>query len=96
MAKKKKNKKATAKQREKSEQKKQRKQKLKLTKPKRKPGFQFIDRQAFSDMEAPEGFRPIFMSQAIVEYGKPLGSLTETNDEADFNLELLDLVGRQG
>lgn len=90
MAKKKKNKKASANRREKSQQKKQRKRKLKLTRPGPKPDIQFIDRPAFADMEAPEDFRPISMSQAIVEYGKPLASLTENNDEVDFN-EILQM-----
>lgn len=87
MGKKKKNKKARAKRREKSQQKKH---KVKPRSPEPKPKVQFIDRPALAEMEAPEGFRPISMSQAIVEYGKPLGSLTETNDEIDFN-EILQM-----
>lgn len=87
MGKKKKNKKARTKRREKSQQKKHA---IKPRSPEPKSRVRFIDRPALAEMEAPEGFRPISISQAIVEYGKPLGSLTETSDEVDFN-EILQI-----
>ena len=85
MGKKKKNKKARAKGREKSQRKRQRKHAVKPKSLEPKSTVRFIDRPALAEMEAPEGFRPISISQAIVEYGKPLGSLTDMNDEADLN-----------
>ena len=85
MAKKKKDKKASVKRREKSREKKKQKRKLRLIKSNPKSDFQFAVRPAIGDMETPDGFRPISISQAMVEYGKPLEKLVESDDLEDFN-----------
>ena len=91
MAKKKKDKKISVKRREKSRQKKQQKRKLKLIRPNPKSDFQFVDRRPIGDMEAPDGFRPISISQAMMEYGKPLEKLVEADDLEDLN-EVLQIT----
>lgn len=72
---KKKDKKATEKRRAKSKQEKEKKRHSKVVKEKQKsvspPPF-LMPRPAFADMEAPDGFRTVSVSQALMEFGKPL------------------------
>ena len=60
---------------------------LKAVKPQKqsKPprNIQFLERVSFSEMEAPDGFRPISISQAMMEYAKPLMELAERGDIDD-------------
>ncbi len=43
--------------------------------PRPKPKVQPMYRPALSDIEAPDGFRAVSMSQAMMEYTKPLCSM---------------------
>lgn len=70
---KKKNRKDITQRREKANAKKQQKRKLKLLKskpPSSEP--QYLERPAFADMEVPDGFRVVSISQAMGEYAQPL------------------------
>jgi hypothetical protein len=71
---KKKDKKATEKKRAKAKHEKQKKRHLKLAKEKLKTEspLSFIQRPSFADMDPPDGFRAVSVSQALVEFGKPL------------------------
>jgi len=72
---KKKDKKATEKRRAKSKQEKEQKRHLKLVKQRQKaaPSLPLLmPNPSFADMEAPDGFRTVSLSQALMEFGKPL------------------------
>ena len=82
---KKKDKKATEKRRAKSKQEKEKKRHLKLVKEKQKslpspPSL--MTRPSFADMEAPDGFRTVSVSQALMEFGKPLMGEAEESPKA--------------
>jgi hypothetical protein len=76
-----KNYKKIAKRRAKSEQKKRIKRKSRLIKSQGKPDVQVMYRPGIADMGAPPGFRAINMSQAVLEYGKPLEQYVEMDSE---------------
>lgn len=80
-----KKKKSVAKRRERSQDKKQKKYKSQRINPRDPKNVQFIERPALSDIEAPDGFRPISMSQAIVEYSQPLLDYVESGKVKDPN-----------
>ena len=93
MAKKKNSKKTKRKLKPKSQ-----KKKLKLVKLKTQPQShlppeiqQLISRPSFADMEAPDGYIPISITQAIMEYAKPLIELSESDDIKDQN-NILQIV----
>lgn len=79
MAKKKKG--ETAKRRSKAREKMKKKRTLQLVKSRPKPEPQIIYRPGLPHMGAPEGFRSISMSQAVMEYAKPLIELVEDNEK---------------
>jgi hypothetical protein len=99
---KKKDNKATEKRRAKSKQEKQRKRHLKLIKEKRKEeaDLHFTPPPHMADIEAPDGFRAVSMSQALVAFAKPLmkdvgGGVKELNEifgisNLIWNYEILD------
>ena len=77
---------------------KRQKKRLKLVKSKTQPQSQLpseiqqlINRPSFADMEAPDGFIPISITQAIMEYAKPLMELSERDDTKDQN-NILQIV----
>jgi len=78
MAKKKKG--EIAKRRFKAREKIKRKRTLRLVKSRPKPKPQIIHRPGLPHMGAPEGFRSISMSQAMMEYAKPLMKYVEGNE----------------
>jgi len=94
----KKNKKEITKRREKAKQKKQTKPKRGAIKPKPSKDIQFVPRPAFSDIEAPEGFRPISMSQSIMEYAKPVMAFFEGGsiNEMNYAMQLATLLWNYG
>jgi len=51
---------------------------------------EFVTRPPLADIEAPEGFRPIAMAQAMLEYAKPLRELAEEENLQDLN-EILQI-----
>lgn len=72
---KKKDKKAAEKRRTKSKHEKEKKRHLKLVKEKQKTGSPLplmMPRPSLADMKAPDGFRAVSVSQALMEFGKPL------------------------
>jgi hypothetical protein len=77
----KKKKRETAKKHTRAREKRAKKRKLRLAKSYPKPELQTIHRPALPHMDAPEGFRSISMSQAMIEYGKPLMSLLEDDEK---------------
>jgi len=82
---KKKDKKATEKRRAKSKHEKEKKRHLKLVKEKQKslpPPPSLMTRPSFADMEAPDGFRTVSVSQALMEFGKPLMGDAEGSTKA--------------
>jgi hypothetical protein len=80
---KKKDKKAIEKRRAKSKQEKQKKRRLKLVEERRKEESEipFIPFPPMADINAPEGFRAVSISQALVEFGKPL--MEDAGDDPD-------------
>lgn len=50
-----------------------------------KPNVQFINRPAISEISVPAGFRAVGMSQAIVEYSKPIMDFVEKGVVNDHN-----------
>jgi hypothetical protein len=93
MAKKKKDKKAKKKLKQKRQQNKLRSIRSKpQTQSQLSPEIQqLISRPSFSEMEAPDGFLPISMTQAMMEYAKPLMELSESDDIKDQN-NILQIV----
>jgi hypothetical protein len=82
MAKGKNKKRNTAKRKQRTDQKKKFKRKLKLIKLRGdQERLKIIERPPLSEMEAPEGFRTISMSQALMEYAKPLLERTESEED---------------
>ena len=88
MAKKKKKKKALSNRSAKLKQKKHNKRKLKLIKSKAQPDANFQYRPAFADIEAPNGFRPVSMSQAMMEYAQPVMDRIEFDNIQAANVAL--------
>lgn len=76
----KKKKKQIQKRRAKSTQAKKKKRNFRLIKP-QKDDIQYIERPAFADIQAPEGFRNISQTQAIMEFARPLMRRTESEDD---------------
>jgi hypothetical protein len=94
MAKKKKKKKALSIRSTKLKQKKHNKRKLKLVKSKPEPATNFQYSPAFAEIEAPTGFRPVSMSQAMMEYAQPVMDRIEIDNiqEANIALEIATLL----
>ena len=88
MAKKKHKKKEVEKRRARTKSKKQKKYKLKVFETANPDNVTYIERPSFSDIEAPEGFRPISASQAMMEYAKPLMDRREHQDNDDLNVSM--------
>ena len=95
MAKKKKNRKAIAKRKERSKQKRKRKSKsTRINLASSQPRISYESRPAISDIETPEGFRSISMSQAMMEFSQPLmeyleqGVVDEINDVFEIGMGL--------
>lgn len=82
----KKNKKEMSKRRAQSNQMKRKKRKLRPIESRRKPDVQVMYRPGIADMEAPTGFRAINMSQAILEYAKPLEQYVKTDSKDGLNI----------
>jgi len=85
MAKKKKKKNIIAKRSAKLKQKKQKKRKLKLIKSKPQPGGDFGSGSNFVDIKAPEGFRTVSISQAMMEYSNPVMERAKSDSIDDAN-----------
>lgn len=86
----KKKKKATiARRKAQTNQKKQRKSKSRQSHSKSQPQIQHIVRPALSDIVAPEGFRTVSMSQAMMEYAKPVMNYVEDGTVSDPNVAML-------
>jgi hypothetical protein len=47
-----------------------------------------MERPSFSDMETPDGFRPVSISQAMMEYAKPVIEKGENEGNEDINLAM--------
>jgi hypothetical protein len=80
---KKKKKKPITKRRVQAKTKKQQRAKAKIFKS--KPDIQFIHRPALTDIEAPDGFRTVTMTQGLIEYASPVMELAEKNNVKDPN-----------
>ena len=77
-----------AKRRSKSQLKRKRKQKLRLIKNSPDNRVSYMERPSFSDMEAPDGFRPVSISQAMMEYAKPVMEKGEGEGIEGINLAM--------
>lgn len=80
-----KKKKSAAKRRARANYKKQKKLKARSINLKNQNNVQFIERPALTDIEAPDGFRPISNSQAMLEYSQPLLDYVESGKVKDIN-----------
>lgn len=80
-----KNKVTITKRKSKSDEKKKKKRSLRLVKEKDRQNITKISRPGLPYMGAPEGFRSISISQAIMEYSKPVMELVQENDTKGFN-----------
>jgi len=80
-----KNKVTIAKRKSKSDEKKKKKRLLKLGKEKAHQNITEISRPGLPYMGAPEGFRSISISQAIMEYSKPVLELVKENNTKGFD-----------
>jgi hypothetical protein len=89
MRKKKKKKKSTRKRREKSRQKKS---PLKLVKSKKKSDITSLFRPSLADMGVPDGFRPVSIGEALMEYGKELMELEINEDVQDIDEVVLQIT----
>ena len=86
----KKKKKATiARRRAQANQKKQRKSKSRQDHSKSQPQIQHTIRPALSDIEAPEGFRAVSMSHAMMEYAKPVMKYVDDGTVSAPNVAML-------
>ncbi len=63
--------------------KKRRKPQSKSSRPKQ--NVQYLNRPALTDIKAPDGFRAVSMSQAIMEYSKPLMQYVEGDSFEELN-----------
>jgi len=70
-------------------QKKQRKSKSRHNKLKQKPPTHNFYRPALPDINVPEGFRAVSMSQAMMEYAKPVMKYVEDGTVSDPNVTML-------
>ncbi len=70
-------------------QKKQRKSKSRHSKSKQKTPIQNFYRPALPDINAPEGFRTVSMSHAMMEYAKPVMKYVEDGTVSDPNVAML-------
>lgn len=64
----------------KTSEKAKKKRRLQLAKSRPKPKNQTVSRPGLPHMGAPEGFRSISMSQAMMEYAKPIMKLVEDSE----------------
>ena len=89
---KKKNKTKISKRQQKAKQHKAKKRKLRLVKTGTgKSGPSFMERPGMPHMGAPEGFRSISFSQAIIEYGRPLLEKADDDNATDAAMQLAGL-----
>jgi hypothetical protein len=90
---KKKNNKAIEKRRAKSKQEKQKKRHLKLVKEKHKEeaDVYFPQTEPMADIKVPDGFRAVSMSQALMEFGKPL--MKDADQDIKNLNEILNITG---
>lgn len=86
----KKNKKEINKKRTKAKQVKEKKRKFRLAESGKAHSVQVVHRPGISEMGAPQGFRAIGMSQAVMEYSKPLTQFVDEG-KCGFN-DMLDLA----
>lgn len=86
----KKNKKEIDKRRTKSKQLKEKKRKFRLAESGKAHSVQIVHRPGISEMGAPQGFRAINMSQAVMEYAKPLEKFVDEGT-CEFK-DILDLA----
>jgi len=77
-----------AKKRAQSQQKRKKKKKLRLIKNTPSNNVSYMERPSFSDIEAPDGFRPVSISQAMMEYAKPVMEKGENEGNEDINLAM--------
>lgn len=77
-----------AKRRAQSQLKRKKKKKLRLIKNTSGNNVPYMERPSFSDMEAPDGFRPVSISQAMMEYAKPVMEKGENQGIEDMNLAM--------
>ncbi|MBC8178593.1 MAG: hypothetical protein H8E19_14400 [Deltaproteobacteria bacterium] len=88
MGSKKKKKVKISKRRAQSQLKKKKKQKRRLIKNSPDNRVSYMERPSFSDMEPPDGFRPVSISQAMMEYAKPVMEMGENQGIEDMNLAM--------
>lgn len=88
MGSKKKKKVKISKRRAQSQLKKKKKQKRRLMKNSPDNRVSYMERPSFSDMEPPDGFRPVSISQAMMEYAKPVMEMGENQGIEDMNLAM--------
>ena len=88
MGSKKKKKIKTAKRRAQSQQKRKKKKKLRLIKNTPSNNVSYMERPSFSDMDVPDGFRPVSITQAMMEYAKPVMEKGENQGIEDMNLAM--------
>ena len=91
---KKKNKTKISKRRQKAKQQKAKKRKLRLIKDGARDtsGAEVLERPGMPDLGAPEGFRSISFSQAIMEYGTPLVEQSKNENAMNAALQLSGLL----
>jgi len=77
-----------SKRRAQSQLKKKKKQKRRLMKNSPDNRVSYMERPSFSDMEPPDGFRPVSISQAMMEYAKPVMEMGENQGIEDMNLAM--------
>lgn len=86
----KKDKKSIEKRQQKAQEKKQTKRKRKEAGSPSSSDFELLSQPSFSEIEPPEGFRPISFVQAMMEYSKPLFDLASAGNNEELN-EILQI-----
>ena len=77
-----------AKRRAQSQLKRKKKKKLRLIKNTPGNNVSYMERPSFSDMDVPDGFRPVSISQAMMEYAEPIMEKGESQGVEDMNLAM--------
>lgn len=82
----------------KAQHRKKQKRKLRLIKTKSKPEHNSVVHPPVAEVDAPQGFRAVSMSQAVMEYSKSIFDFNESGSTEDMNqaLQLTTLVWNYG
>jgi len=98
MSKKKKDKKSTVKKIAEAQHRKKQKRKLRLIKTKSKPEPKYVAHPPMAAVDAPQGFRAVSMSQAVMEYSKSIFNFNDPESIGDMNqaLQLTSLLWNYG